>query len=72
MTKVGGADEKERAAGGVEEEARRPWGGGQSHLFKLAVPPLSVFLHPEAPSVHRLAARPFVFHSVTAYVGSRL
>lgn len=61
------------AAGGGRGEAGGRGGGGQSHLLKLAVSLLSVFLpHPEAPSVLRLAARPFVFHSVTAYVASRL
>lgn len=70
---MGGAHKKDGATEEIEEEASDSRGRGQSHLFKLVVPLPSVFLqYIEAPSVHRLAARPFVFHSVTAYAGSRL
>lgn len=73
---MGGAEE--RAEANRRRARRKPAdnGGGQgrkpSFLNLLSLSPSFFLHHTEAPSVHRLDAFAFVFHSVTAYIGSRL
>lgn len=66
LTKVGGAEEEDGAS-------PRKWGGKPADLLSPSPSFFFLFLpHTEAPSVHRLGAFAFVFHSVTAYVRNSL